>query len=308
MAKADKKDAPASASTTETSNAGATAETSNAVATTEAAGGAVAEYGAYAEYAGQGFENQTSDDYAIPFLGILQALSPQIAENPEGPYRQGMIVNTVTGEVWKGSEGVAFVPALTEHLYVEWVPREKGGGFVAAHKPTDDVTLKAMDDAKAANLPYGELHTPNGNDLIETFYVYGVALTEAGDQFEAVLGFSSTKIKPYKGWMTRARTIQIEIAPGRRIPAPLFSHRYRLRTVSEKNAKGQFYNWVIKFDSPDDTALAARLVPSDPLFQAAVAIKKLVESGKARAAAETQSPGSGREEETSGAAPGKPVF
>ncbi|WP_459178758.1 hypothetical protein, partial [Paraburkholderia caribensis] len=34
---------------------------------------AMAEYGAYADYAGAGFENQTSDDYSIPFLQILQA-------------------------------------------------------------------------------------------------------------------------------------------------------------------------------------------------------------------------------------------
>ena len=261
---------------------------------------AMAEYGAYADYAGAGFENQTSDDYSIPFLQILQALSPQLQENDS--LRQGMILNTVTGEVWEGKKGIAFVPATTQHVYVEWKPRDAGGGFVGIHEVNSDL----VNHAKAASAEYGKYSTPDGNELIETFYVYGIALDDDGNASEAVLAFSSTKIKKYKGWMTKAKTIQIPLPDGRRIPAPLFAHRYRLKTVSEKNNKGQFFNWdAIAFDG--ENAQQARLLPDDPLFQSAVNIKSMIEQGKARAAYESQAPGSA-DEEAHGAGGGKPVF
>ena len=261
---------------------------------------AMAEYGAYADYAGAGFENQTSDDYSIPFLQILQALSPQLQESDS--LRQGMILNTVTGEVWDGKKGIAFVPATTQHVYVEWKPRDAGGGFVGIHEVNSDL----VNHAKAASSEYGKYNTPDGNELIETFYVYGIALDDDGNASEAVLAFSSTKIKKYKGWMTKAKTIQIPLPDGRRIPAPLFAHRYRLKTVSEKNNKGQFFNWdAITFDG--ENAQQARLLPDDPLFQSAVNIKSMIEQGKARAAYESQAPGSA-DEEAHGAGGGKPVF
>jgi hypothetical protein len=261
---------------------------------------AMAEYGAYEQYAGQGFENQTSDDYAIPFLHILQAISPQVQENEA--LRQGMIINTVTGEAFDGKKGFAFVPATTQHQFVEWKPREAGGGYVGSHDPGSDLVRQLV-----ATQSFGQLKTPDGNDLIETFYVYGIAVTGEGDECEAVIAFSSTKIRKYKGWQVKAKTIQIALPDGRRIPAPLFAHRYRLRTLSEKNNKGQFFNWdTVAFDG--ENAMACRLLPSDPLFQRAVALKTMIESGKARAATETQVPGSHVDEETGGTAPGKPVF
>lgn len=260
---------------------------------------AVAEYGAYADFAGSGFENQTNEDYSIPFMQVLQALSPQLQENDA--LRAGMIVNTVTGEIFDGKEGFAFVPAITQHLYVEWKPRSAGGGFVGIHQIESEVVAHA----KAASTEYGKYSTPEGNDLIETFYVYGIVVDNDGNEGQAVLAFSSTKIKKYKGWMTKAKTIQIQLPDGRRIPAPLFAHRYRLKSVSEKNNKGQFHNWEIAFDGTN--AVEARLLPNNPLFQAAVSIKNLIEQGKARAAYESQTPGADSEGEQ-GAAPGKPVF
>ena len=247
----------------------------------EAQNTALAAAAGYEAYAGAGFENQTADDYAIPFIQILQALSPQLQDNDS--LRQGMIINTVTGEVFDGKTGVAFVPATTQHVYVEWRPRDAGGGFVGVHQPNSDLVRDCV-----ANQEFGQFSTPDGNELVETFYVYGVVIDADGSASEAVLSFWSSKIKRYKGWMTKAKTIQIALPDGRRIPAPLFAHRYRLRTVSEKNNNGQFFNWdVIQYDG--DNAVEARLLPSDPIFQMAVSVKEMIEQGTARAAYESQS-------------------
>lgn len=260
---------------------------------------ALAEYGAFEQFAGSGFENQTADDYAIPFLNILQALSPQLLpEANRDDLKQGMIFNSVTGEGISGKDGVVFVPAITQHQYIEFKPRDSGGGFVGAHPVDDPMVLAAI----KASTEFGKYSTPDGNELVETFSVFGIAVMDDGSTIQCVLAFSSSKIKKYKAWMTKAKTIQIPLPDGRRIPAPLFAHRYRLKTTSEKNSKGSFFNWDISFDGAN--AVEARLLPSDPLFQAAVDIKGLLDSGKARAAYETQS----AEEAESGSGAEKPVF
>lgn len=259
-----------------------------------------AEYAGYADYAGAGFENQTSDDYAIPFLKILEALSPELQEEGNDHLKQGMIVNTVTGESFSGKDGIVFVPATTQHVYVEWKPRDAGGGFVGVHEPSSELVRNCVE-----NQEFGEYATPDGNDLIETFYVYGILLGDEGTPQEAVLAFSSARIKKYKAWMTKAKTIQIPLPDNRRIPAPLFSHRYKLTTALENNPQGKFNNWTIGFDG--ENATGARLLPDDPLFQSAVGIKKMIEEGKARAAYESQTPG-GDKPETQGAGGDKPHF
>ena len=53
----------------------------------------------FAEDAGSGLENVTSEDMAIPRLKILQALSPEVNKN-DGKYVEGAsagdVINTVT--------------------------------------------------------------------------------------------------------------------------------------------------------------------------------------------------------------------
>lgn len=234
----------------------------------------------FAEYAGQGLEGITADEISIPFVSILQALSPQLEANTA--LRAGMLINTITGESFDGKAGIEFIPATRQHFFVEWKPRKEGGGFVAQHDPGS----KVVADAKAASTEFGKYKTPAGNDLIETFYVYGIGITPSGERFQAALAFKSTQIKKYKSWMTRAMAIQIEVAPGRRIAAPLFAHRYSLKTVSDKNPKGTFHNWEITFAA--ENAPASRLSPKSEDFLAAVAIRDAIASGKARAAVESE--------------------
>lgn len=228
----------------------------------------------YGDYAGAGFENQDRSDYSIPFLAVLQGLSPEL-ETLENA-KPGHILNKVTQEVASGKEGVAFVPCYTQHVYVEWVPRDAGGGIVGVHELTSPVVAEARANAKV-----GKFILANGNELIETFYVYGILVGENGETSQAVIAFTSTKIKKYKAWMTKARTIQIRLPDGRRINPPLFAHRYRLKTVKEKNSKGEFYNWDVTFDGA--TAEECRLAPSSELFQEAAQVMELVKSGAAKA-------------------------
>ncbi len=210
----------------------------------------------YSQYAGQGFEDMTREDYAVPFLGVVQPLS-KIMEN-EATARPGMLLNTVTQETFDGKQGVVFIPSERQHMVTEWKPDR--GGFVGQHPMDSELVKSAQTDQE-----FGKWKTvkgdPKSNDLVETFYMYGIMIDAAGAAQQMIIAFTGSKIKKYKAWMTKARTIQLPLPDGRRINPPLFAHKYRITTVSEKNSKGTFYNLDIKFDG--ETAEAARLAPSE---------------------------------------------
>lgn len=257
----------------------------------------------YAQYEGVGFENQTADDYAIPFINMLQALSPKVAEDPE-KFRAGNLVNTATGEIYDGKKGIVVIPVHTERQYVEWVPVDAGGGFVGVHAVSSDVVLQAKSKATS----FGDLKTPEGNDLVETFNVYVMIVDDAGDFSNAVLSFTSSKIKKYKNWMTTAKMIQVKLSDGRKINPPLFAHKYRLAVVSEKNKRNQsYFNWdSIKFEGAN--AIEARISPTDPLFQAAVAFADMIKAGSAKADFKSMDTAAEEGVEGNVVGDGKPVF
>lgn len=209
--------------------------TKNAVAKKEEAGlPATYDYG---DDVGAGFEGTTSADLSIPFLGVLQAMSPQVESNdPEGS-TAGMIINTVTSELYDGDAGVVFLPCKKEHVFVEWTPRDDGGGMVGRHEPDSDIVRDALE--RIDGDVYNQKLKNGDNDLAETFYVYGLVLDAAGDEVQgfAIVSFGSTKIKPYKAWYTSMMSL--------RGKPPIFANRAVLKTVKQKNKKGTFYNFRI---------------------------------------------------------------
>ena len=78
---------------------------------------------AFAEDAGVGFEGVTSSDLQIPFLRILQAMSPQLKKSSpaflEGA-KMGDIFNTVTNKLWTGDEGAVRLALPCEIQTLVW--------------------------------------------------------------------------------------------------------------------------------------------------------------------------------------------
>ena len=88
--------------------------------------------------AGSGFEAVDRDSVAIPFLAVLQKGSPQCDEDDDAYIdgaKAGMFFNTATGQIFDGKKGVTLIPAYFERMYVEWAPRDSGGGFRGTHDP-----------------------------------------------------------------------------------------------------------------------------------------------------------------------------
>lgn len=239
----------------------------------------------WGEDAGGGFEDTTAADLSVPFLNVLQSNSPQVEDKDPTGAESGMIFNTVTRELHDGDKGLIFLPCHKEGpLWVEWVPRHKGGGYVTSHAPDSAEVEEARGNPPILNergeptrkLRYGD------NELIETYYMYGLMLDEEGleSQGFAVISFTSTKIKPYRDWVTAMYTLK-----GR---PPLFANRGRIKTVRQKNDDGSYYNFRV--EPLNATWVASLLDPTKnaELLTEARDFRQMVVSGMARAAFETE--------------------
>lgn len=264
------------------------ASSEKAVATRPQSSVAVPDYG---DEFGKGFEGQSGQDMVMPFISVLQSNSPQVEKGiGEGGIegaRAGMLFNTVTGEVFDGKKGLVLVPALTRHVVVEWRPRNQGGGYVGEHPTDHEPFLKAQEITRRRvgkfSTSYNDKGEPNGNDLIETFYVYGVVETESGEQSPAALAFTSTKVAVYKRWNTKINLFFVEGPNKQKRQPPLYAHRTRLTTIGQANSEGSFHNFVLAPDGKDEAGVPSiphSLLPPDaPLFVAALGVYELAKSG-----------------------------
>lgn len=228
----------------------------------------------YSADAGAGFEDTERDELSIPFLKVLQKMSPELEEVPKA--KAGMMFNSVTEELFDGEVGVAFVPCHRTHRVNEWIPRDSGGGLVDMHDPDADVVKKARAECK-----FNELRTPDGNDLIDTYDVWGLVLKEDGTYDHVILSFTSTKIKIYRKWYTRMKSIRARRADGSAYTPPMWANVWRIRTVQEENQQGRYYNVRAEPEGP--------LSNASEVYEAAKAFASLAKSGVARADVRTAS-------------------
>ena len=100
--------------------------------------------------ADKGSQNMGQDDLALPFLKVLGQLSPEVNKR-DGKYVEGaepgMILNSVTNEVFDGTKGVDVLPVFYERKYVEWADRgDSRGAPVAIHNAESDIVSTTTRD------------------------------------------------------------------------------------------------------------------------------------------------------------------
>lgn len=206
---------------------------------------------------GAGMEGVSIADIGIPFLRILQALSPQVKKGPariDGA-EEGDIYNTVTQEVAKAETGVLVIPCGYKKEWIEWVPRESGGGLVQVHK---------SEAILSQTVKGGERGTkdvlPNGNEIVTTAYHSVLVLGGDGETSKAVISMSSTQLKKSRAWNGKMSGKKLVIG-GNKVPAPTFAYVYRLTTVLEERDGNSWGNWEISDAGPvsvRDVALEAK--------------------------------------------------
>ena len=233
------------------------------------------------ETVGEGVDYDTSE-LQIPFVRVIQALSPQIKKSDSAFIKgaeQGDLFNTVTGEFWKAEEGIVVIPCYQETKYLEFTPREEGGGFVGEMKADDPNIAKATRSGAKEVLP-------NGNEVVKSDQHYCMIMNKDGSAQPAIVDMKSTQLKISRRWKTQIAMQKIAGKDGvQRTPA-LFANKWKLTTVEESNDMGTWFNYAVE---------RVGLIDNKSVFLEAKNFRSSIESGAAKAVSE-EVPGSDGEE------------
>lgn len=223
----------------------------------------------YGEYAGAGLENADADDYAIPFIYIVQKNSKVIDTNEDA--KPGMFFNNVTGEIYKG---LIAIPCEFDKEYVEWVPHDDGGGYKGRHDWDSGILEQCEQDDR------GKYFLENGHQIVDTRKHYVLIINpETGEIFPALITMTSTQAKKSRRWLSVMGQRQIELANGRKIQAPTFAFQYSLGTVLETKDSNSWYGWVIQKGDQ---------ITDEGLFMQANELHKSIKLGEVKEAAPEQ--------------------
>lgn len=212
-----------------------------------------------------GFEDADSSCFAIPYLRVLQATSPQ-AKKKDPEYVQGAeegdLFNTVSGKLYK--DGVDVIPVYFVRKYNEWVVERSGNGFRGSHTAAEYMNLdrEMIVNDKGQSI---EINRNTGNMLTDTREHYVLIINEDGTTEPALLSITSTQIKKSKKWMTNMQNIRVN---GQRAPMP--SQVYRITTVGESNDKGSWAGLKIDHVGP---------VTNQLMYNEAIVFRDLIRAG-----------------------------
>ena len=199
----------------------------------------------FAADAGMGMEGTDKNSFAIPFLAVLQGLSPQL-ETVEGA-KPGLFINTITNEIYK--EAVV-VPCAFQRRFNRWAPREQGGGYRGEYNPIDVETgnLEGLEINKEGR------PTLEGDTLKDTRNHFVLVQSHTGGWSPAILSLTSTQIKKSKRWMSLIQGIEMRAPNGKIFTPPSFSHVYKLVTKKEENQQGSWWGIEVSTVGPIEDA------------------------------------------------------
>ena len=195
--------------------------------------------------ANAGSQNITQEDLALPFLKVLGQLSPEInKQNAKfiNGAEPGMIVNSVTKELYDGKKGIDVIPVHYERQYVEWQDRgQTGHAPVAIHKADSDIINTTTRDKNWKD------RLPNGNYLENTANHFVILLGKSPST--ALISMRATQLKVSKNWNSLMLGLKMQGEKGLFTP-PTYSHIYNLRTVQMSNDKGTWFGWSVSKVGP----------------------------------------------------------
>ena len=225
------------------------------------------------EFAGEGAAFDSSE-MQIPFVRILQAMSPQLkkreAEYIEGS-EQGDMFNTVTKQHWTGEDGITVIPCYQTTKYLEFTPRDQGGGF-RGEIPATDAVLQRTERQGAKEM------LPNGNELVKSDQHYCLVVEADGTFQPVVIDMKSSQLKVSRRWKTQIAMQKIKHPKtGAMITPPLFATQWKFTTIEESNDQGSWFNYQIE---------KVGLLESRDLMLEAKSFRDSVAAGEVKAAPE----------------------
>ena len=175
--------------------------------------------------------------FSIPLLKITQGLSPNMDPKNEQLYNPDARI----GQWWSADfsethDEITVTPVFVKHEFIEYVPRTKGGGYVATHKPDAPAVLEAYRQGP-------KLYTQTENELVENLTY--LMLMEQGEKPPVIvmLPFKTTMLsvaRRFNSDLGNRRTIE----PGKTVP--IYALKYKFGTAMTSNNQG---SWALpKFE------------------------------------------------------------
>ena len=232
---------------------------------------------------GAGLEGADKDSFAIPFLRVIQKMSPQVDESdaayvPEA--KAGMFMNSVTGELFDGKEGVLFIPCAFQRRFLRWGPRSgEGSGFKGELMPEEVALMR--DRGEIAELERrlyapgsdGKVNPKTSDRFSDTRSHFGLLLRADGTFSRVLLALGSTQIKKSKQMISMLSEAKVQTARGALTP-PTWMNIFRITTVVESNDEGSWHG--VK---PE----AAGFVDRADVYEAGKAFNAAISAGEAKA-------------------------
>lgn len=191
-----------------------------------------------------GFTDLTPDTCALPFIRILQELSPQ-CRSTKKEFTQGaepgMLYNSVNNRLLVSP--VQLIVGKFERYFIEWKPNR--GGFVRPHTPAAvQKSLAQQDHDVFYEEGSNKLMTRQGNYLQDT-YIYYVVFPKYIEDGICLLCLTSTALKEARRWNS---LLINTVLPGSTLIAQPYHLLWSLSTVLQSNDKGEWYGPQLNFD------------------------------------------------------------
>jgi len=225
------------------------------------------------DYAGEGAAFDSSE-MQIPFVRLLQALSPQLnkkkSEYIEGA-SSGDAFNNVTNQYWDGEAGLTVIPCFQTTKYLEFTPRDMGGGF-RGEIPSNSPFLQQTTRSGSKEI------LPNGNELVKSDQHFCLIVEDDGSFQPVVVDMKSTQLKVSRRWKTQIAMQKVKHpTTGEMKTPPVFATMWKLRSVEESNDQGSWSNWTVE---------KIGLVENRDLLMEAKSFRDSIMAGEVKAAAE----------------------
>ncbi len=244
---------------------------------------------------GAGMEGTDKDSFAIPFLTVVQKMSPQVDETDPKfieKARPGMLTDTVTDELFSGKDGVIFLPCAYQRRFLQWAPRDTGGGFKGEVLPEQAAQMEQ--DGEVVNqdgrlyfpLKDGTVNEKKCDFLADTRNHFGILINPTtGVISPALLSLSSTQIKKSKQLMTLLNGVKVEGSKGKVTP-PTWVNQVRITTVPESNDKGSWHGVKVQLEG---------FIGTQELYDAGKELHDIIAAGKANVNYDTVAESEGKD-------------
>lgn len=187
----------------------------------------------------------TQDDVSLPWIGILQSLSPQCVEgNPNylENAKAGMFYAAVTGEMIKGkNEGFDFIPVGYKVSYIEWITRVAGGGFVKEYDVAEGVKAKTARNENNIDIIQNDSPVGKPGNQLNLTHTHFFLRRKAGSLEPLVASMTSTQLKSSKNLNAMIQNNPFKI--GSKMIPIRFGHVFKAGTLLRQKDQNSWYVW-----------------------------------------------------------------